>query len=208
MKHWYLQSFFQVSLSMLSGPHWLSGTPPPPHARGGYHMISTLINSMCISTYSRVQCKRSHKSFTKTKLRFHTLVDQELAFDKKGGYRRVKAAVKLTNGPWKFFPNAVVEFDAKIICLQDLASYYSVLWEEVIHWLHWYLSRCKWQLGAAGRLVHQFCPKLECGFSDSSWISRRDFHPPPCEGFSQRQKKRWHKVANPNRSRIAVESTL
>lgn len=127
MKHWYLQSFFQVSLSMLSGPHWLSGTPPPPHARGGYHMISTLINSMCISTYSRVQCKRSHKSFTKTKLRFHTLVDQELAFDKKGGYRRVKAAVKLTNGPWKFFPNAVVEFDAKIICLQDLASYYSVL---------------------------------------------------------------------------------
>lgn len=115
--------FSSISLNAFRTPLVKWHTPRPPHARGGYHMISTLINSMCISTYSRVQCKRSHKSFTKTKLRFHTLVDQDLAFDKKGGYQRVKAAVKLTNGPWKFFPNAVVEFDAKMICLQHLASY-------------------------------------------------------------------------------------
>ena len=30
-------------------------------------------------------------SFFELILRFHRLVDQELAFDKKGGYRRVKA---------------------------------------------------------------------------------------------------------------------
>ena len=54
----------------------------------------------------------------------------------------------------------------------------------------------KWQLGVAGRLVHQFCPKLECGFSDSSWISRRDFHPPPCEGWTT-QKKDGIKLLTP-----------